>query len=206
MDGESSPVAAANAVTADVPSAESPTATVAPPADAAAAAPPAAPLKPEQSTPPAPAACLACLPRPPAAAFSPSPFLLEQHARFFAVHLATLPSAAQSLDLNRMTLAYFAASGLDLIGRLPDRQALIEWIYSLQVLPGPGDSTARRGGFRPGPYSGAPPVQGPSGCAGCPSWHDGDVAHVTMTQCALAILTIAGDDLGRVDKEVACSP
>ena len=39
----------------------------------------------------------------------------------------------------RVTIAYFALSGLDLLGALheveKDRVNIIEWIYSLQVLP-----------------------------------------------------------------------
>ena len=38
-----------------------------------------------------------------------------------------------------MTIAFFAISGLDLLNSLSvlekERQAIIEWIYSLQVLP-----------------------------------------------------------------------
>ena len=38
-----------------------------------------------------------------------------------------------------MTIAFFAISGLDLLDALvvleKDKQAIIEWIYSLQVLP-----------------------------------------------------------------------
>ena len=39
----------------------------------------------------------------------------------------------------RVTIAYFALSGLDLLGALheieKDKTDIIEWIYSLQVLP-----------------------------------------------------------------------
>ena len=39
----------------------------------------------------------------------------------------------------RVTIAYFALSGLDLLGELheieKDKTDIIEWIYSLQVLP-----------------------------------------------------------------------
>ena len=132
-------------------------------------------------------------------------FQLESHVLFCEIHLLRgLPAYAQAYDLNRMTLAYFAVSTLDLLGRPPPNpRDLVDWVYAQQVLPGAGDAGPRRGGFRPGPYAGLPLSVCRAGDAGCgfASLHDGDVAHATMSQCALQILTICGDDLRRVDRE-----
>ena len=56
-----------------------------------------------------------------------------------AVCLQVLPGRYGSLDTNRMTIAFFAISGLDLLDALDKisitKGDMIEWIYSLQVLP-----------------------------------------------------------------------
>lgn len=53
--------------------------------------------------------------------------------------LQVLPGRYASLDTHRMTIAFFSISALDLLGALDkanlSRTDMIEWIYSLQVLP-----------------------------------------------------------------------
>lgn len=50
-----------------------------------------------------------------------------------------LPGRFASLDTNRMTVAFFAISGLDILDGLDKikvkTEDMIEWIYALQVLP-----------------------------------------------------------------------
>ena len=50
-----------------------------------------------------------------------------------------LPGRFASLDTNRMTVAFFAISGLDILDGLDKTKVktddMIEWIYALQVLP-----------------------------------------------------------------------
>jgi len=58
---------------------------------------------------------------------------------YFLGLLQVLPGRYASLDTNRMTMAFFGISGLDLLSALDDvripRQDMIEWIYALQILP-----------------------------------------------------------------------
>lgn len=140
-----------------------------------------------------------------------------RHARYFLNCLDQIPSPYASLDTNRLTLAYFCVSGLDVIGELhrADAERIIRWVYSLQVLEVEGTSAAdaeptavadvgasasgaplsagRRGGFRGGSYLGSR-----ASADGAPSNSEYDGAHLAMTYTALAVLLILGDDLSRV--------
>ena len=90
---------------------------------------------------------------------------IAAHAKYFLRCLELLPAPYASLDTNRLTVAYFCVSGLDVLGSVKRVNAarVIEWIYSLQVLPSsdsaesaaaPGRSAGFRGGsFMGGPYS-----------------------------------------------------
>uniref|UniRef100_A0A3B3TDI4 Geranylgeranyl transferase type-1 subunit beta n=1 Tax=Paramormyrops kingsleyae TaxID=1676925 RepID=A0A3B3TDI4_9TELE len=130
-------------------------------------------------------------------------FLKDRHVRFFQRSLQVLPERYSSLETNRLTIAFFALSGLDVLDALDvvDKSALIEWIYSHQVLPTEDKSNTGRCGFRGSSYMGVPynPSKGP----GLP--HPYDSGHVAMTYTGLASLLILGDDLSRVDKEACLS-
>lgn len=118
--------------------------------------------------------------------------------RFIRMHLTMLPRPYLSLDTSRMTALYFCVVGLDALGALEEettaaeREAMVEWIYGLQVTPG-GESG---GGFRGSAWAGAPAPPG----AGAPPAHDCDAPHLAMTYTALALLVTLGDDLARVDR------
>ena len=43
---------------------------------------------------------------------------IQRHIRYFLYCLRTLPTPYTSLDTNRLTVAYFCVSGLDLLGAL----------------------------------------------------------------------------------------
>ena len=60
---------------------------------------------------------------------------LAAHAKYFLRCLELLPAPYASLDTNRLTVAYFCVSGLDVLGCLErvDAPRIISWIYSLQV-------------------------------------------------------------------------
>ena len=118
------------------------------------------------------------------------------HAKYFLRCLELLPAPYASLDTNRLTVAYFCVSGLDVLGAVErvDAARIIEWVYSLQVLPpadgaegaAPGRSAGFRGGaFLGGPYSGG-------GGASSSAYDEG---HLAMTYTALAVLVIPKDDL-----------
>ncbi|GLD54084.1 geranylgeranyl transferase type-1 subunit beta [Lates japonicus] len=64
-------------------------------------------------------------------------FLRDRHVRFFQRTLQVLPERYASLETTRLTIIFFALSGLDVLDALDviDRNVMIEWIYSLQVLP-----------------------------------------------------------------------
>ena len=120
------------------------------------------------------------------------------HAKFFLALLDTLPSPYVSLDTNRLTVAYFCISGLDILGALDklDSAAIIEWVYAQQLRAPPNAPADWAGGFRGAGYLGAP-HQGAAGSAPSSAY---DTGHIAMTYTALAILTILGDDLSRVDR------
>eukprot|EP01121_Diplochlamys_sp_Union-15-3_P020740 TRINITY_DN8172_c0_g1_i1.p1 TRINITY_DN8172_c0_g1~~TRINITY_DN8172_c0_g1_i1.p1 ORF type:complete len:308 (-),score=38.50 TRINITY_DN8172_c0_g1_i1:37-960(-) len=99
-----------------------------------------------------------------------------------------------------MTLAYFALSGLDILGAVDqiDKKNFIEWIYSHQVHPDPknNEKNSHNCGFRGSSYFGMPYSTGPSSHS-----HELDQSHIAMTYVALVMLLILGDDLSRVNKK-----
>ncbi|CAH8857742.1 unnamed protein product [Trichobilharzia szidati] len=102
-----------------------------------------------------------------------------------------------SLDSSRLVILFFASGGLALLDALEnvDKQEIIEFIYSHQILPtGAHDP---KSGFR-----GSNLI----GCSSDPekvklnrSEYDG--SHVTMVYSALATLLLLGDDLSRVNRD-----
>jgi geranylgeranyl transferase type-1 subunit beta len=65
----------------------------------------------------------------------------ELHKEYLLRCHSLLPQPYSSQDPNRLTLAYFVISGLDILQSLHkiDRQKIIDWIYSMQVLPDKDD-------------------------------------------------------------------
>ncbi|KAL3226323.1 hypothetical protein MRX96_004422 [Rhipicephalus microplus] len=125
-------------------------------------------------------------------------FLRNQHVKFFQRCLNVLPSAMSSLDEMRMTVAYFAVSGLDLLNALDtieNKEDIVQWIYSHQVLPNKDRSNLDRCGFK-GSHATGFKGNDLDDCAS--SFNCG---HIAMTYTALATLIILGDDLSRVDRQ-----
>ncbi|XP_037793002.1 geranylgeranyl transferase type-1 subunit beta-like [Penaeus monodon] len=128
-------------------------------------------------------------------------FLRKRHVRFLQRCVQVLPYSAVTFDTSRMTVLFFTLSGLDLLNALDEiddaeRKHIIDWIYSLQILPEDKDQMSRAG-FRGG-----------SSLASCRSSNkylsnisSFDCGHITMTYTALASLVILGDDLSRVNRE-----
>ncbi|KAK4947708.1 geranylgeranyl transferase type-1 subunit beta [Elasticomyces elasticus] len=115
----------------------------------------------------------------------------KRHTRYWLRCLRThLPSAYIPNDSNRMTLAFFTISALDLLSSLvpnttpEERAAYIDWIYSCQI---------PSGGFRASPSHDLSAVKD-----GSAQW---DPANVPATYFALATLLILGDDLNRVRRK-----
>lgn len=110
-----------------------------------------------------------------------------QHAKYFKRFLNILPNQAAVHDSIRLTIAFFALSGLDVLNSLEPiddkkRSEAIEWIYRLQV-------------------TGAGPRSGFQGSTSVPNEASKyQIGHLAMTYLGLASLITLGDDLGRVDK------
>lgn len=142
-------------------------------------------------------------------------FAGAEHARYFERFLMMVPEFLTSQDTNRLTVVFFALSGIDLLGKLDEvldaaaKQAVIDWIYSLQVRAHPNGSDSHGLGFRGGTYLGnqfsccEPEGQGagPDG-GGCRNETPiaGDGGHLAMSYTGLACLAILGDNLARVDR------
>ena len=151
------------------------------------------------------------------------PLIKNRHEKFFLRTLAVLPQvshlqrmlfsilfqqpptftlfqACTAYESHRVSLVFFAVSGLDVLGGLDkhlpdeDKARIVEWIYRLQV-PASQDPAKFRHGWRGGTFF--PPVA-EGGGGGPIDYMDG--GHVTMTYSALATLLILGDDLSRVDR------
>jgi hypothetical protein len=62
---------------------------------------------------------------------------LARTVKYFLNHIDMLPHHYQSLDANRMTVLFFAVSGLDLLDKLDkvDCDAVVNWVYSQQLVP-----------------------------------------------------------------------
>jgi len=74
----------------------------------------------------------------PATPPAPPKFERDKHLRFLQGCLRLLPSSYAAQDPNRLTLLYFVVSGLDVLNSLElikDKTSVIDWIYSLQILP-----------------------------------------------------------------------
>lgn len=114
-----------------------------------------------------------------------------RHIKFWRRNLKTfLPNFYTSNDANRMLLALFTVSALDILGDLDaalsseERQGHIAWVYSCQ-LP--------HGGFRPWPGSNFGSLRTDLN----KKW---DPAHIPGTFFALLTLVVLGDDLQKVKR------
>lgn len=116
-------------------------------------------------------------------------FSLPNHKKFFQKILRGAPEQLHSIH---MTGLFFTISGLDILNGLdesiPDKQALIDWIYTQQVLP-ISESLYGNSGFR--------------ACStmASDSESEWDYGNLASTYSALGILLILGDDLSRVNKQ-----
>ncbi|RZC41524.1 geranylgeranyl transferase type-1 subunit beta [Asbolus verrucosus] len=115
----------------------------------------------------------------------------KSHKKYLLRILHGLPSSLSSMDTHRVILIYFAISGLDLLNELdsvPNKQSIIDWIYSLQVC----DDTELVSGFQGSPTLNTKLNNGQNALY---KW-----GHIATTYSALATLVILGDNLERIDK------
>ncbi|PKC04350.1 protein geranylgeranyltransferas-like protein type I beta subunit [Rhizophagus irregularis] len=131
-------------------------------------------------------------------------FVRDKHISYLMRGLTLLPKQYASNDTNRMTLAFFCLSGLDLLGALESeipeerRKTWIDWIYAQQILPDERNPEINEKicGFRGSPFSGLPFDPNGSRESRLPF----DAANLAMTYTALTSLLILGDDLSRVNR------
>lgn len=125
----------------------------------------------------------------------PTSLLIDKHAKFLQRTLQILPEHTAPYDNQRVSLAYFAVSGLDVLGRLHVidnmRDDIVNWVYNNLI--NCDIDNEHRCGFRGSSTFKLEPGDKPT--------HKHDFQHIAMTYTALAILVILGDDLSRIDKE-----
>lgn len=108
-----------------------------------------------------------------------------------------LPSSMAGLDSNRLTLAYFCCSGLDLLGELTEEEKLrtLTWVKKLEIV---GRTT---GGFRGSPFF---ICSGGECCNGVQESQDlgmtWDKSHIAMTYTALGLCLICQGNLDGINK------
>lgn len=117
----------------------------------------------------------------------------DRHAKYFSYFLKLLPGKLASYDSTRMTIAFFAVSGLDILDELdelsrPDREDIIDWVYRLQL------AADNRSGFQ-----GSAMLNTEGGLSG--GLDEYKFGHLAMTYTGLAVLLALGDDLGRLDRK-----
>lgn len=126
----------------------------------------------------------------------------DKHAKFLQRTMHVLPSSLSSFDTQRITIAFFAISGLDILDRLDlldeQRKDIIDWLYLSLIAPESNinehcdESILYKCGFR-----GSPALRLSS--SSLPS-HPHDHGHIAMTYTALASLVILGDPLIKIDR------
>nr|CAD7425644.1 unnamed protein product [Timema monikensis] len=126
----------------------------------------------------------------------------KQHIKFFQRFLHILPSRLSSYDSTRLTIAFFAISGLDILNGTSDlederKNEIIEWLYRLQVVP--NNSGEKENLDRCG-FQGSTTI-----CmTGEEPWKCSTVykcGHLAMTYTGLASLIILGDNLNRINRK-----
>ncbi|CAM9174022.1 unnamed protein product [Ectocarpus fasciculatus] len=111
----------------------------------------------------------------------------QRHIRYFKSCLVDLPEPYIGLETSRITAIYFAVVALDMLGALHevDREAVVAYVYSLQIASGGG----RSAGFIGSGYLGFP------FCEHAPCRDGG---HLAMSYTAIVVLKTLGDDLSRL--------
>ncbi len=130
------------------------------------------------------------------------PFEYAKHTAYLRACLCQgVPTSMAGLDSNRLTLAYFCCSGLDLLGELTDEERMrtLAWVKKLEVVGRPV------GGFRGSTFF----VHWGGTCC-CPDAAepsnsrqdetDWDRSHIAMTYTALGLCLICQGSLDGINK------
>lgn len=123
---------------------------------------------------------------------------IRKHIKYLKQFLKLLPDHFSSYDSTRLSIAFFAVSGLDVLNALDDindlKESICDWIYSLQVLP-TKDGNMEKCGFQ---GTNAFSILVDNEIVPCnEKFANG---HLAMTYTGLAALVILGDDLSRVNR------
>ncbi|KAK6929336.1 PFTB repeat [Dillenia turbinata] len=124
-------------------------------------------------------------------------FEKDRHLWYLQMMYEILPSHYQCQEINRLTLAYFVISSLNILDALDqvDKERVVNWILSFQAYP------KTRGELEKGQFYG---FHG-SRTSQYPQDDEGDLkyngSHLASTYCALAILKILGYNLSSIDSE-----
>ncbi|XP_059666243.1 geranylgeranyl transferase type-1 subunit beta [Cornus florida] len=121
----------------------------------------------------------------------------DRHIHFLEMMYNLLPSDYQGQEINRLTLAYFAISGLDVLGALDrvDKEGIISWVLSFQAHPR-NEAELNNGQFYGFHGSRSSQFQSSDNAVWIPNG-----SHLASTYCALAILKTIGYDLSLIDSE-----
>ncbi len=122
-------------------------------------------------------------------------FIRAKHVQYFMFHARNLPEDYTDLDVNRITVLYFAVAALDLLESLHvlDRDDCIDFIYKLQLKSSPSLAELGCFGFIGGNYLSHNSMVHPT--------IEYVQGHVAMIYTALTILITLDDDLSRVDRK-----
>ncbi|XP_044760985.1 geranylgeranyl transferase type-1 subunit beta [Coccinella septempunctata] len=121
-------------------------------------------------------------------------FQPKMHKKLLKHILREIPRNDGSSDANRVVIAHFAVLGLGILGELEslsegEKEKLINWIYSLQVV----DDEELVSGFQGSSIMNTKENKNKNSPY---KW-----GHITNTYSSLAILLLLGDNLSKVDKK-----
>ncbi|GAV68896.1 Prenyltrans domain-containing protein [Cephalotus follicularis] len=121
----------------------------------------------------------------------------DRHVVYLQMMYQMLPYHYQTQEINRLTLAYFAISGLHLLGAVDsvDKEQVVSWVLSFQTRPR-NKAQLEDGQFYG--FHGSRTSQFSLDDNGV-STHNS--SHLASTYCALAILKIVGFDMLNIDTE-----
>uniref|UniRef100_A0A1S3X456 Geranylgeranyl transferase type-1 subunit beta-like n=1 Tax=Nicotiana tabacum TaxID=4097 RepID=A0A1S3X456_TOBAC len=119
----------------------------------------------------------------------------NRHICYLEMMLELIPSPYQSQEINRLTLAYFTISGLDILRALDrvDKEGVINWVLSLQAHPR-DEAELSNGQFYGFHGSRSSQFQSNENGDAIPNG-----SHLASTYCALSILKTLDYDFSLLD-------
>ncbi|PIA60225.1 hypothetical protein AQUCO_00300017v1, partial [Aquilegia coerulea] len=124
----------------------------------------------------------------------------DRHVQYLLMMYESIPSDYEEQEINRLTLAYFVISGLNILNALDriDKEQVVNWVLSFQVHPSDSDSKDSRKFYG---FYGSTTIQFSSELFDTTKLsHNG--GHLASTYCALAMLKTVGYDLCKLDSEL----